>query len=421
MSLTRAALDANFPRYEAFDPDVPAWCVTPGDTGFIHRFFETSPLSPSKRYLAATKFPVEDRLPTPGETADIVVVDLTTGERETVAETAGWDTQVGAHVQWGGDDSELLFNDIDTDSWRPYGVNLDTETGDRTALDGTVYDVSEDGTLAASPDLLKTRATQMGYGAVAPDDAIPRNDGAPADDGLYVTDTDTGETELLVSLARVVDELDIDCSEHGPGDYYGWHAMVSPDADRFLFHVRYWPETGERTRWVSHLVSVRRDGSDLHLAMPSEPWERGGHHHRWTPDGERVTMNLQTAEDGPLRFVSFRPDGGDRRTLTDAVAGSGHPSLHPDGRSVITDVYPWEPLAFDDGTVPLRLVDVEAGTDRHVLRVPTDPVFVGHDDHRLRVDPHPAWGPDHRFVAYNACPGGRRQVFLADLGGLVGA
>ena len=416
----RATLDEQFPRYETFDPDVPTWCVTPGGTGFIHRFFETSPISPSGRYLAATKLPVEDRLPEPGETARIVVVDLATGERETVAETAGWDTQMGAHVHWGGDDSELFFNDMDTGAWDPYGVKLDPATGERTELDGTIYDVSEDGSLAVSPDLLKTRVTQRGYGAIVPQDAIPRNDGAPEDDGLYVTDTDTGETELQVSIAEIVEELDIDCSEHGPGDYYGWHVMLNPDADRILFHLRYWPETGRRTRWVSQLISMRRDGSDLQLAMPSYPWAFGGHHHRWTSDGDRVTMNLQSAEEEPLRFVSFRPDGSDRRALTDEVVGSGHPSLHPDGRSLVTDAYLWDSIAFDDGTVPLRFVDVEAGTERNVLRVRTDPGFMGHDGNPLRVDPHPAWGPDHRFVAFNACPDGGRQVFVADFGELVG-
>ncbi|MFC6964808.1 hypothetical protein ACFQJ8_25165 [Halocatena marina] len=290
--ITRSTLDKRFPRYDAFDPDVPAWCVTPDKNGFIHRFFETSPISPSGRYLAVTRLPVEDRLPDPGERAALAVVDLTTGERETVGTTAGWDTQMGAHVHWGDDDTELFYNDLDTDTWTPYGVKLTLESGERRALDGTVYDVSDDGATLTSPDLLKTRMTQAGYGAVVPDEMIPRNDGAPENDGLYVTDTDTGETELLVSVAEIVSELDLDCSDHGPGDYYGWHSMWSPDAERLLFHLRYWPETGRQNRWVSNLVSMRADGSDLSLAMPSEPWQRGGHHHRWTPNGERVTMNL---------------------------------------------------------------------------------------------------------------------------------
>ncbi|MFC6964842.1 hypothetical protein [Halocatena marina] len=88
--------------------------------------------------------------------------------------------------------------------------------------------------------------------------------------------------------------------------------MWSPDADRLLFHLRYWPETGDWTRWVSNLISVRADGADIQL-VPSESWQRGGHYHRWAPDEKRVTRNLSPAEGEPIRFVSFRPDGNDRR------------------------------------------------------------------------------------------------------------
>src|SRR5207249_6732990 len=93
-------LGGRFPRYRDFDPAVPTWCVTPDHGPIIHRFFDTSPFSPSGRYLGLTRLPYEDRLPAPGDVAELVVVDLQTGELRVAAETHGWDTQVGAHVQW---------------------------------------------------------------------------------------------------------------------------------------------------------------------------------------------------------------------------------------------------------------------------------------------------------------------------------
>lgn len=53
-------------RYTQFAPAVPVTGVTPGIGGAIHRFHDTSPFSPSGRYLAMTCFPFEDRLPPPG-------------------------------------------------------------------------------------------------------------------------------------------------------------------------------------------------------------------------------------------------------------------------------------------------------------------------------------------------------------------
>ncbi|MFC6964841.1 hypothetical protein [Halocatena marina] len=107
--------------------------------------------------------------------------------------------------------------------------------------------------------------------------------------------------------------------------------------------------------------------------------------------------------------------------LTDDVVDSGHPLLHPDGRSLITDAYPWESMAFDDGTVPIRFVDIKSGTERNVLRIPTTPVYMGGGDKRMRVDPHPAWRPDYRFVVFNTCPNGHRKVYIAGFDHLVGA
>ena len=115
-------LSSHFPRYSEFSPQVPVWCTTPGEGRVIHRFFDTSPFSPSGRYLALTRLPYEDHLPMPGDAAEVILVDLNTSEEQVVAETHGWDTQLGAQTQWGADDSQLFFNDLDTRSWQPFGV-----------------------------------------------------------------------------------------------------------------------------------------------------------------------------------------------------------------------------------------------------------------------------------------------------------
>ncbi|MFC1778190.1 hypothetical protein ACFL3I_12775, partial [Pseudomonadota bacterium] len=75
-------LDGLFPRYTDFDPIVPTWCVTPDLDRCIHRFHLSSPFSPSGRYLGLTRLPREDRPPQAGESAEIVLVDLTTGEQK---------------------------------------------------------------------------------------------------------------------------------------------------------------------------------------------------------------------------------------------------------------------------------------------------------------------------------------------------
>ena len=408
-------LSDRFPPYVEYDPSIPVYCVTPKTSGAIHRFFDTSPFSPSGRYMALTRFPFEDRLPQPGDVAQVLLIDLVTGERRAIAETRGWDTQLGAQVQWGGDDRSLFYNDVDPETWTPFGVKMDPLTGERLELEGTVYMVSPDGARAASPCLLRTGLAQAGYGVIVPPSHVPRNHGASAGDGLYVTDTRTGKRTLLVSIKEIVETAQprFDRSRYAAGDFCGFHVKWNPQGTRLMFVLR-WVPWAEGQPLLNNVITMDADGGQVHVAMPDSIWCRGGHHPNWCPDGEHVMMNL-VMEDGHMRFVRVRYDGSGLEVLGESVLGSGHPTMHPDGRHILTDVYCGrKPFAFDDGTVPIRWVDLESGTEEPLLRIRTLPDFTG-PRNELRIDPHPAWDRAFKRFAFNACPSGKRQVFVAAL------
>jgi hypothetical protein len=59
-------------------------------------------------------------------------------------------------------------------------------------------------------------------------------------------------------------------------------------------------------------------------------------------------------------------------------------------------------------------VDLAAGTDTTLVRIRTRPE-AERTTGALRVDPHPAWDRACGRIAFNACPEGIRQVFVADL------
>jgi hypothetical protein len=462
-------LSRAFPRYVEYDPLVPVWCVTPGTGRAIHRFFDTSPFSPSGRYLALTRLPFEDRLPAPGDVAEIVVVDLETGEERTVAESRGWDTQLGAQAQWGATDGQLLFNDLDTARWRPFGVVLDPTTGRRRELDGTVYTVSPDGRWAASPCLLRTAATQPGYGVIVPREHLPRNQGASAVDGLYLTQTESGRSSLLVSFKQILEQARprLDPAEYAGGDFYGFHVKWNPQGDRLLLVLR-WVPRRQGAGMRSQVITMAVDGTDVRVAIPAPVWDRGGHHPTWQPDGRSVMMNLRLrkrtvaratlrldrrlrrgrgpvqatglkqrrkqgwgtrmlsraverlgARDDGMRLVSAQYDGSRLGALSDTLVGTGHPSLHPDGRHVLTDAYPSEPVCPGDGTAPIRLLDLQQGREDTVVRIHATPDYAG-PRNELRVDPHPTWDRDFRRIAFNGWADGTRRVYVADLTSKVG-
>jgi hypothetical protein len=419
------SLAGTFPAYTDFTPRVPVHCVTPGGTGYIHRYYDSSPFSPSGRYFAVTRLPFEDRLPKPGDVAEIAVVDLETGELRTVAETRGWDVQLGAQLQWGTDDRTLLYNDLETRDWMPYGVRLDPQTGEHRRLAGTVYSVSPDGRWAASPCLRRMAVTQRGYGVVVPRNQIPENRGASADDGIWITDLDTGDTRLLVSLAQIVATVQPPLAAAARrGDFFSFHVKWNPQGTRLMIALRWLPRSWlpwkrKRRYGAKHVITMDADGSNVRLAVSAEQWARGGHHPNWCPDGDHVLMNLNTRGDG-IRFARLTRDGSACETLASNVAGSGHPTLHPDGRHLLTDAYVDEPLAFGDGTAPIRLVNVATGSETLLARIRIQPLAEKATG-ALRVDPHPAWDRGYTRIAFNACPDGRRQVFVADLRAMLAA
>ncbi|TBL72404.1 hypothetical protein [Paenibacillus thalictri] len=413
-----------FPRYTEYNPLVPVWCLTPENGGAIHRFFDTSPVSPSGRYVAVLRMPQEERLPQPGETAEVVLIDLHTAEERVVADTRGWEPQLGANINWGPDDTKLYFNDVDTEVWEPICIELNPLTGTKRRLEGGIYRISPDGKNIISACMKRMRRTQYGYGVMVPDKHVPRNFGFRDDDGLYITDTETGKRKLLVSIRDVFDRAQpaIDKKLYEHGECYGFHCKFNPQGDRLLFTMR-WFDTGEAQPWNKlteyplkfWVVTMKPDGSDIHVAVGPEQWDKGGHHINWYPDGRKLSMNLCLDGDKQLWLVKANPDGTELQKIIEGIPGSGHPTVLPNGRHILTDAYEKEKVTFGDGTVPLRLIDLTTQTETTLVRI-----NVANPGTKLtstlRVDPHPAWAPDNRHVVFNGYTGGTRRVFIADLG-----
>ncbi|MBN1554795.1 MAG: hypothetical protein JXA11_08615 [Phycisphaerae bacterium] len=422
-------MSERFPRYGKFDPLVPVWCVTPDAGGSIIRFFNTPAFSPSGRYLAVFRLPYEDRMPQPGDAGQVVLIDLAEGTERVVAETRGWEAQLGANVNWGGDDHTLFFNDVDPDTWDAFAVRLDPLTGESRRMGGCVYHASADGRYLVSACVKRMRRTQPGYGVMIPDELVPRNLGASEDDGIYITDTETGECRMLVSLAEAIRtaqprlNLGGDANEF---EIYGFHSAWNPRGDRLFFSMRWYPAQEPRFD-VLHdpkggmrfaVFTIRPDGKELYLAVPPEEWEKVGHHTTFLHTGRKLTMNLDIHRNG-LRFVHCNLDGTELKPITEKVLGSGHPSIHPDGRHILTDTYVFEEMAFGDGTIPLRWVDIETGEEKTLVRInsrtPNQEQLVG-----MRLDPHPTFDREWRWIAFNAYENGARRVFVADLQSVIG-
>lgn len=81
----------------------------------------------------------------------------------------------------------------------------------------------------------------------------------------------------------------------------------------------------------------------------------------------------------------------------------------------MTDTYTFEPMAFGDGTVPLRWADLKTGKETTLARIPAKVLST---DITMRCDLHPAWDRSWRYIVFNAFLDGTRKVLLADMQGV---
>ena len=101
------------PKYPMYSNSIiPTWIVTKSNASSSIRFFDSSPFSPSNRYIAITRVSTkqENKEIIAGDTASIVVIDLLLGIEMLIDTTNGWDSQLGAQIQWGLTDYELIYN-----------------------------------------------------------------------------------------------------------------------------------------------------------------------------------------------------------------------------------------------------------------------------------------------------------------------
>ena len=396
------------------------WRVV-GGARTTHRFFDSSAISPSGRYVCATRTRREGPADvTPGDVAEVVVYDLQKKREDRFPvvyrrPTAAWDAQLGAQVQWGASDDDLYFNDVvgTRGDGAPIvrGVRSDWQRGRETRLPTPVYHVTRDGALAAAPrDLAALRMTQDGYGVVATPAQLRHLE--TQKDGVHVLDLRTNATAFL-ELSALVAAAEL---EERPRAVAGGDARKGAECHRHVFHVK-WNAKGTRLLVVvrarghgcprgdaNHALTVDPDGADVKVVAT---WLRDGNHPNWLEDG-RLSMNYEG------KVCAFDDvEGASCQVLSERA--SGHPVGVPGrGDLVVTDTYAKEHAAFglEAGEAALRVL---SGGDREawlgvfpVAALGTMPTDV------WRCDAHPAFDVKGRRLALNVWVRGSRRVAVTD-------
>ncbi|WP_194842861.1 hypothetical protein [Agrobacterium sp. MA01] len=372
----------------------------------LHTYYDVDPISPSGRFLLVTRIPFIWRLPLPGDVAQICVVDLHNHTITAVYNTYGWGAQTGANAQWGADDNTILFNDV-LDNLGT-GVRLDLSERRSVRLGGTIGGLSPDRRFSYGTRIELINGAHHGYGV--PESLFrPYRNSARAfnERNLWRTNLLSGETEIITTADEIVAQLPRE-EQLENGIPYIFNVRVSPKHNRLMIALFSKGVKG-RVGWPMQLVTCGLDGSDVALPVPDVLWKRGGHHANWHPSGTDIVMNLNFEGKG-IRFVQFNDTGAEMRDIGHGRRGSGHPTVSPSGRFLLTDAYNTDGFSDSEKRIPLRLIDLESGDEKEITRLST--MNLSGD---RRIDPHPVWSRHGKVIVANSVFEKRRSVILVDI------
>ena len=377
----------------------PVRAVTRGERSHFFGYYDKPPWDVTGRLMLAIEAETVQRMPLPGETAAVGVIDLATGTFEALARTAAWNWQQGCMLQWvpGAAGREVIFNDCQ--DGRHVAVILDVHTGRRRVLPRPIYNLAPDGRHAVSVSLARLARARPIVGCAGAADPWA-DDPHPADDGVYWMDLADGASELIVSLDRV--------ARYRPADTMAGvahrfeHLVVAPGGGRFFFLHR-WPRPGGGRPFYDRLITAEADGTDLCLLAGDDlvshfDWRDDGHILAWARRaGQGDHFYLFTDRTGKAEVV-----GGD------VLTADGHCSYSPDRRWILGDTYPdaaWRCSVWLYEVATGRRVDVGS------FRAPPELYRTA----GIRCDLHPRFSRDGREVCIDSAHEGPRQMYVIDV------
>ena len=210
---------------------------------------QTIPWNKSGRYLVALETPFQERMPEPGEPANIILIDTQRQFAARVVEqTRAWNFQQGTMLYWNpaAAETQFFFNDRDPTTNEVFCVLCDISQGDRGRR---VAEFRFPRTPVGSGGFAQRGGWFAGinYGRLARLRPVTGYPGAhdwttgvkhPADDGIFKVNVVTQKAQLLVSFAELAAALRPTYPAVDEQELFINHTLWSRDDSRLFFFVR---------------------------------------------------------------------------------------------------------------------------------------------------------------------------------------
>lgn len=355
-----------------------------------HHFFGYYGVSPWNRdesLMVGLESTFQDRLPNPGDTAAIGLIDPETGQFDEIDKTLAWNLQQGAMLHWNplAPNDEIIYNDRVDDAMA--SVKLNVTTGQKTVLPRPISGVAKIGRFALS--LTYGRLSRLRKVVGYADAVDPFADQAhPKEDGVFSINLETNEVKLVTSIDQVY--------QHAVGSYPSlegrdiWfnHTDINPSGSRFLFLAR---SRNEKGKLDSAMFTINMDGSDLKMVVP---FGTEVSHFGWRNDTEIVA----TLKDdiGLYQHYLFTDGQQDFNSIGEGfIIDNGHCTFSANGRYMTTDR-----TQDESKSTSLWLYDMELDKGLLLANLPVSEYKYLHSN--TRCDFHPRWNPSGNKICFDA-------------------
>lgn len=380
---------------------LPVRPLTRGPRHHFFGYYDKSPWDAAMRRVLGLETTFMDRPPTGRDPAVIGVIDVAGGYAwEPVAETHAWCWQQGCMLRWlpGSGDREIIYNDLREGQF--VAVIRELETGRERVLPRPVYALTPDGRGAVTVNFTRLHHFYAGYGYPGgPQDGQIDNP-APDDEGIWWMDLLTGKSQLVVSLAELAAYRPHPRMAGRPR--YLNHLQFNTTGTRFIMVDRWMANGGHLTR----LYTASPSGPDLCLLADDDLVS----HFDWC-GADRVLAWARVAGRGEHYFLFADRSEQIEVVGPEVLTQDGHCSYSPNREWILTDTYPDR-----EEKRTLILYHVASGRRYDVGRF-YSPAPASDD---LRCDLHPRWSPDGRQVCFDSIHEGTRQMYVVEVGELVG-
>jgi len=370
--------------------------ITSGPKHHFYGYYEKSPWDKSQQYIAAHQVEFNDRPPIEDDRAEVGIIDL---QRDNsfipIGNTRTWNFQQGAMLQWHPTkDDCLFFNSIDQDSFISILVN--TNGREIKRFSRPIYAISPTGETAYSLNYSRLATHRPGYGYCGSIDEF-KDEYAPKLDGIWKIDLTNDTSDLIITLAQLVDISPKDSMK----DAHHWinHIQINPSGNRIaFFHLWRYGETG----WRGRLYTADQDGSNLKLILDNDVIS----HYDWLDD-ESILIWANNKNSKPY-FLLCDITSVDEKIIGDGVlVEDGHCSFSPNRAWVLNDTYPDR---FDMRTLMLYNLNENHRIDIARLFSPKDKWWG-----EIRCDLHPRWNRIGNEICIDSVHDGTRQMYIADI------